>query len=110
MVAQFQAGNRADLVADISAALGGLATASLFALGGSGAGDTLTPAIAMIVVDVVNILFSFGLTYGLGGLPKMGFNGIAAGTVATTKARPSSPAIVAVVAGEWLFGHRLLLC
>ena len=45
-----------------------------------GAGDTVSPAIAMIVVDVVNIFFSVGLTYGLWGLPNMGFHGIATGT------------------------------
>jgi putative MATE family efflux protein len=45
-----------------------------------GAGDTLTPAIAMIVVDVVNIVASVGLTYGLWGFPRMGFHGIATGT------------------------------
>lgn len=47
-----------------------------------GAGDTLTPAISMAVVDVVNMGLSFGLTYGYWGLPRMGFEGIAAGTVA----------------------------
>lgn len=46
-----------------------------------GAGDSLTPAIAMIVVDVVNILFSFALTRGWFGLPVMGFRGIAIGTI-----------------------------
>lgn len=46
-----------------------------------GAGDTLTPAVAMIVVDVVNIVFSFALTRGWWGLPEMGFDGIAVGTV-----------------------------
>ncbi len=46
-----------------------------------GAGDTLTPAIAMIVVDIVNITFSWALTWGWFGMPKMGFNGIAVGTV-----------------------------
>ncbi len=46
-----------------------------------GAGDTRTPAIAMIVVDIVNVFFSFSLTYGWAGLPKMGFEGIAIGTV-----------------------------
>ena len=45
-----------------------------------GAGDTLTPALSMIVVDVVNVVFSYGLTYGKWGLPRMGFNGIATGT------------------------------
>jgi putative MATE family efflux protein len=46
-----------------------------------GAGDTMTPAITFIVVDIVNMLFSFGLCYGLWGLPAWGFDGIAAGTV-----------------------------
>ena len=46
-----------------------------------GAGDTLTPAVTFIVVDLVNIVFSWGLTYGIAGMPKWGFNGIAAGTV-----------------------------
>jgi putative MATE family efflux protein len=46
-----------------------------------GAGDTLTPAISMIVVDVVNMFFSYSLTYGAFGLPRLGFDGIAAGTV-----------------------------
>src|SRR5688572_20536898 len=45
-----------------------------------GAGDTLTPAIAFIVVDVVNIALSWGLTWGWWGLPRMGFTGIAVGT------------------------------
>src|SRR4051794_25016785 len=45
------------------------------------AGDTLTPAISMIVVNLINMGLSFGLTYGWIGLPRMGFNGIAAGTV-----------------------------
>ncbi len=46
-----------------------------------GAGDTLTPAIAMILVNIINMAFSFGLTFGWWGLPRMGFDGIAAGTV-----------------------------
>jgi putative MATE family efflux protein len=45
-----------------------------------GAGDTLTPALVMIAVDVLNVFFSFGLTYGKWGLPNWGFDGIAAGT------------------------------
>jgi putative MATE family efflux protein len=45
-----------------------------------GAGDTLTPAITMIVVDIINMSFSFALTYGWFYLPKLGFNGIAWGT------------------------------
>jgi putative MATE family efflux protein len=46
-----------------------------------GAGDTLTPAVTFVVVDVVNMLFSWGLTYGMFGLPRWGFAGIAMGTV-----------------------------
>jgi putative MATE family efflux protein len=46
-----------------------------------GAGDTLTPAVTFIIVDVVNIAFSWGWTYGLAHLPAWGFEGIAAGTV-----------------------------
>jgi putative MATE family efflux protein len=46
-----------------------------------GAGDTLTPAISMIVVDVVNIFFTYSLTVGAFGLPELGFRGIALGTV-----------------------------
>ena len=46
-----------------------------------GAGDTVTPAIAMCIVDVVNVALSFSLTYGIWGMPKMGFEGIAMGTV-----------------------------
>ena len=46
-----------------------------------GAGDSVSPAIAMIVVDVVNIVSSFALTRGWFGLPTLGFRGIAIGTV-----------------------------
>ncbi|HET6246641.1 MAG TPA: MATE family efflux transporter [Tepidisphaeraceae bacterium] len=46
-----------------------------------GAGDSVSPAIAMIVVDVVNVVFSFALTRGWWGIPVMGFRGIAIGTV-----------------------------
>jgi putative MATE family efflux protein len=46
-----------------------------------GAGDTLTPALAMITVDVVNIVFTWGFTRGMFGLPNWGFNGIALGTL-----------------------------
>jgi len=45
-----------------------------------GAGDTLTPAIVFVVVVVVNVFFSWGFTYGLFGLPMLGFEGIAIGT------------------------------
>jgi MATE family, multidrug efflux pump len=46
-----------------------------------GAGNTLTPAICMILVNIVNMVCSFALTRGWWGLPVMGFDGIAAGTV-----------------------------
>ena len=46
-----------------------------------GAGDTLTPAVTFVIVDVVNMAFSWGLTYGMFGLPRWGFSGIAMGTV-----------------------------
>ncbi len=45
-----------------------------------GAGDTLSPAITMIVVDLINMGFSFALTYGWFGMPNLGFDGIAWGT------------------------------
>ena len=44
-----------------------------------GAGDTLTPAVTFIIVDIVNVIFSWGLTYGLWHMPAWGFDGIAAG-------------------------------
>jgi putative MATE family efflux protein len=46
-----------------------------------GGGDTVTPAIVMVIVDLINMLCSFSLCRGWFGLPVMGFDGIAAGTV-----------------------------
>jgi putative MATE family efflux protein len=46
-----------------------------------GGGDTITPAIVMIVVDIINMVCSFALCRGWWGLPVMGFNGIALGTI-----------------------------
>jgi putative MATE family efflux protein len=46
-----------------------------------GGGDTLSPAIVMVIVDLVNMVSSFALTRGWWGLPVMGFDGIAAGTI-----------------------------
>ena len=46
-----------------------------------GGGDTLTPAIVMVIVDLINMLCSFALCRGWFGLPVLGFNGIALGTV-----------------------------
>jgi putative MATE family efflux protein len=45
-----------------------------------GAGDTVTPAISMVIVDVINILLTYGLVRGAFGLPEMGFYGIALAT------------------------------
>lgn len=53
-------------------------------VGGSclrGAGDTITPALTMICIDLVNAVCTFALCRGWWGLPEMGFIGIAAGTV-----------------------------
>ncbi len=46
-----------------------------------GGGDTITPSIVMVIVDVINMLCSFALCRGWFGLPVMGFNGIAIGTI-----------------------------
>ena len=46
-----------------------------------GYGDTFTAAVVMIAVDFVNLFFSFGLCRGWFGLPELGFNGIALGTI-----------------------------
>jgi putative MATE family efflux protein len=46
-----------------------------------GGGDTLTPAIIMVLVDIVNMVCSFALTRGWWRLPVMGFDGIALGTI-----------------------------
>jgi putative MATE family efflux protein len=45
-----------------------------------GGGDTISPAIAVMIVDIVNAIVSFTLVRGLFGLPEMGFQGIAIGT------------------------------
>ncbi len=46
-----------------------------------GGGDTLTPAVAMVVVDITNMVCTFALCRGYWGLPVMGFVGIAVGTI-----------------------------
>ncbi len=46
-----------------------------------GAGNTLTPMLIMIGVNVVNIIVSAGLSLGVGPLPAWGVTGIAVGTV-----------------------------
>ena len=59
------------------------ATLSLFAFKGwfIGLQDTVRPMIADLLVNGLNILLSFGLGFGLCGLPRLGFAGVAAGTV-----------------------------
>ena len=74
-----------------------------------GAGDTLSPAIAMIIVDLINIFFSWGLTRGLWGMPKLGFNGIAIGTIIAYIAGGIIQLVVLIVGrgGIRLYLHRL---
>lgn len=59
------------------------ATLSLFAFKGwfIGLQDTVRPMIADLIVNGLNIALSFGLGFGLCGLPAMGFAGVAAGTL-----------------------------
>lgn len=45
-----------------------------------GSGDTISAAVAFIILDLVNALLSLGLTRGWGPLPHLGFAGIAVGT------------------------------
>ena len=59
------------------------ATLSLFAFKGwfVGRQDTVTPMIADLLVNGLNILLSVGLGFGLAGLPRLGFAGVAWGTL-----------------------------
>jgi putative MATE family efflux protein len=57
-----------------------IATVSIACL--HGAGDTLSGFVAMGVVNVVNVLVSWGLVLGWGPLPELGWQGIAIGTTA----------------------------
>jgi len=45
-----------------------------------GAGDTVSGFIAMIAMNVVNVLVSWGLVCGWGPLPELGWDGVAIGT------------------------------
>ncbi len=45
-----------------------------------GAGDTLTGLVAMVLVNTVNIVVSWGLLLGVGPLPEWGWDGLATGT------------------------------
>lgn len=60
------------------------ATLSLFAFKGwfVGLQDTVRPMTADLLVNGLNILLSVGLGFGLCGLPRLGFAGVAVGTVA----------------------------
>jgi len=46
-----------------------------------GVGNMRTPMMVFMVINVVNVFASCGLVYGWGGLPTLGVNGIAGGTV-----------------------------
>ena len=46
-----------------------------------GGGDSVSPMLVMMMVDSINLLASFALCRGWWGLPVMGFNGIALGTI-----------------------------
>jgi putative MATE family efflux protein len=73
-----------------------------------GAGDTKTPAIAMVVVDLVNMGLSYALARGVWGFPEMGFRGIAIGTVvAYTIGGVILVAVLARGSRVRLYWHRL---
>ena len=46
-----------------------------------GAGDTLTPAISMVIVDIINIVLTWSMTFGKLGFKPMNFQGIAYSTI-----------------------------
>ena len=46
-----------------------------------GAGNTKTPMMVALVVNIINVLFSFSLIYGLGPFPAMGVRGAALGAI-----------------------------
>ncbi len=74
-----------------------------------GAGDTVTPAIAMMTVDLVNLVVSASLVWGLLGMPALGFKGIAIGTTCAYVAGGLLQLAVLMVGrgGIRLFVHRL---
>jgi putative MATE family efflux protein len=74
-----------------------------------GYGDTITPAIVMVIVDIINMLFSFALTRGWWGLPVMGYDGIAQGTIIAYVAGGVMQFVVLVrgISGVRLHLHRL---
>jgi len=74
-----------------------------------GAGDTLTPALAMFVVDAVNILLTFTLAWGWFGIPALGFAGIAWGTTVSYVVGGVLQLVVLLLGrgGLRLYVHRL---
>src|SRR5258707_6559765 len=62
-----------------------------------GAGDTLSPALSMIAVDIINMFFSGSLTYGWFFMPRLGFEGIALGTVIAYIAGGGLPFVLLLV-------------
>jgi putative MATE family efflux protein len=75
-----------------------------------GAGDTFTPFVAYFFVAIINLVVSYGLTFGVWGFPKLGFNGIAIGTVVSYMFGGIAQTIVLLIGrGELrLFVHRLI--
>jgi putative MATE family efflux protein len=49
-------------------------------MGVRGAGDVRTPLLIGVVLNVVNVIFNYGLVYGRLGMPKLGTDGSALGT------------------------------
>ncbi|HEY0008432.1 MAG TPA: MATE family efflux transporter [Tepidisphaeraceae bacterium] len=74
-----------------------------------GAGDTVTPAVAMISLDIINLVVSATLAWGLFGFEAWGFVGIAIGTTAAYIVGGVLQIIVLLVGrgGIRLFFHRL---
>lgn len=74
-----------------------------------GSGDTVTPAAAMITVDLVNFVLTVGLTYGVWMMPELGFRGIAIGTMAAYIAGGLLQLVVLSIGRKHLklFVHRL---
>jgi putative MATE family efflux protein len=74
-----------------------------------GGGDTITPAAIMVVVDIVNMVSSFALTRGWFGLPALGFEGIALGTILAYIVGGVSQFIVLSIGtrGARLYLHRM---
>jgi putative MATE family efflux protein len=74
-----------------------------------GGGDTITPALVLVGVDLINMLCSFALCRGWFGLPVMGFNGIAIGTITAYVAGGVIQCIIVLQPGRAvrLYLHRL---